>query len=247
MKILILPDIHGRTFWKKPCEDISQWDKVVFLGDYVDPYEGEVLRSEVVPNLQEIIALKEVYKDKVILLWGNHDLFYWCDPYRDAFDYWSRHDNIRHDEIESIFKQHNELFQFAWQYGKFLFTHSGVNNTLAREICEYYKADEVTATFINDYYKDNLKELSKVSYYRGGWERYSSVVWADVQEHYGKEPCKEIKELYQIFGHTYCKVRLVTKWWAMLDTGGGYAYLDDGILKDPNGNKIKLVENDPGN
>ena len=26
-KILVLPDIHGRTFWKKPCENLSTYDR----------------------------------------------------------------------------------------------------------------------------------------------------------------------------------------------------------------------------
>jgi hypothetical protein len=34
MKILISPDVHGRTFWKKAVEEhASECDKVIFLGD----------------------------------------------------------------------------------------------------------------------------------------------------------------------------------------------------------------------
>lgn len=33
--ILIIPDVHGRTFWKYA---IDKYDKVIFLGDYLDPY-----------------------------------------------------------------------------------------------------------------------------------------------------------------------------------------------------------------
>lgn len=242
MKILIIPDVHGRTFWKKPCKDIFQWDKIIFLGDYVDPYPDEATQDEVIPNLQEIIALKEIYKDKVILLWGNHDLFYWNIPYRDTTDYWSRHDYKNHNEIEKLFVQHKDLFQYAWQLNKFLFSHAGVNNDLAREICHYYEKESISDTLINKYYDEFPRDLGKVSYYRGGWDRYSSVVWSDVKEHYGQIPCKEIIDLYQIFGHTYCKMRLITEHWAMLDTGGSYDYLEDGILKDPNGNEHKLTK-----
>ena len=45
-KVLILPDIHGRQFWKKPCENIDNYDKVVFLGDYLDPYNFEFISVE---------------------------------------------------------------------------------------------------------------------------------------------------------------------------------------------------------
>lgn len=241
MKILIIPDIHGRDFWKKPCEDMSQWDKVVFLGDYVDPYPDEASQEDVIPNLQEIIALKEVYKDKVILLWGNHDLFYWCNPYRKQTDYWSRHDYKRHNEIEKIFKQHNDLFQFAWEYDKFLFSHAGVNNGLAKFLEEEF--DEVNSKVINDFFsqEQNQPLLAMVSYYRGGWDHYGSIVWSDIHEHYGKEPRKSTKQYFQIFGHTYCRSRIVTKWWAMLDTGGSWDYIEDNVLKDANGNEIKIT------
>jgi predicted MPP superfamily phosphohydrolase len=246
MKILIIPDVHGRDFWKKPCEDMSQWDKVVFLGDYVDPYPDEAKQEDVIPILQEIVSLKEIYKDKVVLLWGNHDLFYWCEPYRKQTDYWSRHDYKRHSEIEKIFKQHNDLFQFAWEYidpyGKFLFSHAGVNNGLAKFLEEEF--DEVNSKVINDFFsqEQNQMLLAMVSYYRGGWDPYGSIVWSDIHEHYGKEPRKSMKQYFQIFGHTYCRSRIVTKWWAMLDTGGSWDYIEDNVLKDANGNEIKITD-----
>lgn len=242
MKILIIPDIHGRNFWKNPTEDMSQWDKVIFLGDYVDPYEGEAPTWEVIPNLQEIIALKEVYKDKVILLWGNHDLFYWCEPYRRELDHWSRHDYKRHDEIQSIFIQHNELFQWAWQYDKFLFTHAGVNNSMAKLFVEEY--GEISADNINEFFshKANQMLLACVSWYRGGSESFGSIVWADIQEHYGKTPIKQLQDMFQIFGHTYARVRIITKYFAMLDTGDSWSYLENGILRDEDNNKLKLIQ-----
>ena len=244
MKILIIPDIHGRDFWKKPCEDMSQWDKVVFLGDYVDPYEGEASQADVIPNLQEIISLKEVYKDKVILLWGNHDLFYWCKPYREHLDYWSRHDYKRHDEIEKLFLQHNDLFQFAWEYDKYLFTHAGVTNGFAKLMVEEY--DNVTATVINDFYSkpENQMLLAMCSYYRGGYDKFSSIVWADIREHYGKTPIDALKDYYQIFGHTYLAQPIITKYFAMLDTGGGWNYIENKILKDSNDNELKIKKYD---
>ena len=39
-KILVVPDVHGRTFWKEPVGRLLESvDRVVFLGDYLDPYE----------------------------------------------------------------------------------------------------------------------------------------------------------------------------------------------------------------
>ena len=42
MRILVIPDVHGRDFWIEPCQHIDEFDKVVFLGDYHDPYTFQV-------------------------------------------------------------------------------------------------------------------------------------------------------------------------------------------------------------
>ena len=39
-KILVIPDLHGRSFWKEPCDN---WEgRIIFLGDYHDPYGGYI-------------------------------------------------------------------------------------------------------------------------------------------------------------------------------------------------------------
>ena len=35
-KILIIPDVHGRTFWESALKS-GDYEKIVFLGDYTDP------------------------------------------------------------------------------------------------------------------------------------------------------------------------------------------------------------------
>jgi predicted MPP superfamily phosphohydrolase len=75
-KILILPDIHGRPFWKDAVEKhFDECDKIVFLGDYLDAYPNEeITRKQEKNNFSEIISFKEKNADKVVLLLGNHDL-----------------------------------------------------------------------------------------------------------------------------------------------------------------------------
>lgn len=75
MQILIIGDVHGRTFWKKALNIIDEMDKVVFLGDYLDPYFYEGISIvEALSNFKEIIEFKHNYYDKVILLIGNHKM-----------------------------------------------------------------------------------------------------------------------------------------------------------------------------
>ena len=46
MKVLIIPDVHGRTFWKRAIDLIENYDKIIFLGDYLDPYQYEDMESQ---------------------------------------------------------------------------------------------------------------------------------------------------------------------------------------------------------
>jgi hypothetical protein len=100
----------------------------------------------------------------------------------------------------------------------------------------------LNADCINDFFnkEQNQMLLACVSFYRGGPEDFSSIIWADVREHYGRTPAEPLKKYYQIFGHTYLTRNIITKWFAMLDTGGGCAYIEDEILKDLNGNELKI-------
>ena len=73
-KILIIPDTHGRRFWKDPClNHKNDFEKIVFLGDFVSPYPAEGITNEVaIEVFKEIVNFKKENGDKVILLLGNH-------------------------------------------------------------------------------------------------------------------------------------------------------------------------------
>ena len=58
MALLIVPDVHGRTFWEGPVDRfMHQVDKIIFLGDYLDPYpkETDVELENVLDNFEKII------------------------------------------------------------------------------------------------------------------------------------------------------------------------------------------------
>ena len=41
-RIMVIPDVHGRLFWKEPVlKYLDVVDRIVFLGDYLDPYPNE--------------------------------------------------------------------------------------------------------------------------------------------------------------------------------------------------------------
>ncbi|MDO4214266.1 MAG: metallophosphoesterase [Bacteroidales bacterium] len=68
---IIIPDVHGRKFWRAAVQGHEE-DKIIFLGDYVDPYDWEgISASEAFKELQDIIAFKKEHPDNVVLLLGN--------------------------------------------------------------------------------------------------------------------------------------------------------------------------------
>lgn len=73
MHIMVIPDIHGRKFWREAIENnLSKVDKVIFLGDYFDPYNESNLEEDIIMMMEHIIKLKLNEPDKYILLIGNH-------------------------------------------------------------------------------------------------------------------------------------------------------------------------------
>ena len=138
-KILVLPDIHGRRFWKKPCENIEDYDKVIFLGDYLDPYDFEgITVIDAIKNFKEIIEFKKNNVDKVILLLGNHDMPYFSSDYYFFSHYHCRHSEKHHKTIATLFEQNRDFFKIAHVENVALLRiiiHEGRNRQI-RRMCE---------------------------------------------------------------------------------------------------------------
>ena len=224
MKILAIPDVHGRTFWKDAVEKhASEVNKIVFLGDYTDPYDFEDVDYEKVPdNLREIISFAKQNKRKVKLLLGNHDLPYFNDYYREI-TYPCRYMRDLADELHTLFDENRKMFKIAAMYDNILFTHAGVLYTWLECCADFYKIDfndgkklvAVLNRMLNS--KKGITLLSWIPWRRGGDAPFGSVVWSDVREHicevtnfkeYLNNP-SEFKDYHpnripfkQVFGHT---------------------------------------------
>lgn len=79
VKVLIIPDVHGREFWREPVKYVLENTDahIVFLGDYLDcyPYEfenGFDFKEHAISNFSEIISLKKENQGRITLLLGNH-------------------------------------------------------------------------------------------------------------------------------------------------------------------------------
>lgn len=203
MKILINPDIHGRVFWKYSIEYKDEFDKIIFLGDYLDAYSPDLLLKEE-DNFKEIIQFKKDNPDKVILLLGNHDCHYINDKIYEA----SRYNSFKHNSYQKLFLDNIDLFQLIYIYDKYLFSHAGV----------YQKWIDLNKLTLKDLLDCDLDKLSKslnwIDYFRGGFYDVGSCIWADIRDS-GTE--KLLKGYYHIFGHTQLKFNLSTSEFSCLD------------------------------
>ena len=209
---LICPDIHGRTFWKDNIKDIDKFDKIIFLGDYLDPYDFEhIFILDALDNFKEIIDLKLKNKDKVILLLGNHDMPYFSSKYYKLSMYHSRHSKRFHDDISKVFDEFRDLFQLTYIYDDIIFSHAGIQNMWLERIVkpESYDIETISKTINNLLNSDiGLQRLFCITSARGGMGTIGSCIWADYEDMYydfiytnDKEE-NNIYQYKQIFGHT---------------------------------------------
>ncbi|MBR6283264.1 MAG: metallophosphoesterase [Muribaculaceae bacterium] len=203
--ILVIPDVHGRNFWREPCQHLDRYSHVVFLGDYLDPYGFDgVNPPDAFEGLKDIIALGEANPDKVTLLLGNHDLHY----ITGAAGRSSRYNRWFAEQAGPVLTEHRSLFKLAYELNGTLFTHAGCLQAWLDEMHERHPEllVEMNAASINTLLDSllGLSTMAMVSERRGGWNRHGSCVWADVSEH-----LDVTSPVPQVFGHTLQALRNV--------------------------------------
>lgn len=238
--MIIIPDIHGRTFWKQAVRGREN-EKIIFLGDYTDPYFFEgIEQAEGLQSLKDVIDFKRHHADNVVLLLGNHDLSYVSDYLTEC-----RHDYMNHGEICRLIRGNISLFKIAHeqQVGqkRFVFTHAGI-------LPDWLKYNEPTLGVIDQGHEvevlnklfesgDLYPALGDISFERGGTLNVGSCVWADVNEHLDcslDAGSSFGADVYQVFGHTLqlSGQPIVTPHFACLDCRKAFLLDDDGEITD---------------
>ena len=230
-KILIIPDVHGRSFWKEALNS-GCYDKVIFLGDYVDPYEIEGIDPfEALSNFKDILSLKNVNQDRVVLLLGNHDLCYFSDHYRELAES-DRYDYEYAEELKRLFCSWRHCFSLAHEElignTHYLFSHAGVTWPWLKQnvniICntDVHHLNQLIETH------EGIETLAQVGSARGGDYLSGSIVWADIAELAISDP---LPNTYQIVGHSMqSDGPVITDKFACLDCRAAFSLDEDGHI-----------------
>ena len=209
-KILCIPDLHGRKFWRKTIfNNISKVDKVIFLGDYLDPYSNEIKENpelmecssfddskSLLSMLYDIVSLKKNEPNKYILLTGNHTDSYIWSKFRAA----TRTDYINWEKYHKFFLENLEYFNLVWIENNVIFSHAGISEgwasdflyssikydvraKLEKNSIVFETARVLKDTPLKDFNRYYIDSISRISHYRGGDMFYGSCEWADLREH----------------------------------------------------------------
>ena len=253
-KILIIPDVHGRSFWKQAVEQYAnECDRIIFLGDEVDPYGDEnITRKEAINTLKNIIEFKVNNKDKTILLLGNHAAHYFIKGFPKS----TRFDSSNARKIRELYSSHISLFKLAYEETvnekKYLFTHAGLMNSWVNRNSDIISNTSVEQLngLINT--PRGISALGEMSKYRSWFgEDSGSIIWSDVREKIDLDDSLEYNIIpnadsivdgydYQIFGHTQqIEDPIITDKWACLDCRKAFILDENGTLIQVTNEKLE--------
>ena len=215
-KLIIIPDIHGRGFWRDAVPFVEQGAPAVFLGDYTDPYAYEGITVEnAVANFLNLLDFARQHSDRVTLLLGNHDLSY----FGHNKDHWyvgaDRYSNQWAASWRWLFNDNADLFALCTlrtvRGRRYLLTHAGVHPEWTEALKTFNDIDRtdlvVVAERLESMFQESLHSstqtdlmmsLSMVGNRRGGIYLAGSPVWADCHEF----DDVEYPGVAQIFGHS---------------------------------------------
>lgn len=135
MKLLVVPDLHTKLYLFQKIKKFAlehKYDRIVFLGDYVDDWDTP---PEASYNLvKELIKFKKKHPRKVISLMANHDLSYYYPTYFKCSGYNEETHSLVKDLYKTKLDGNIPIFQFAYSHDNYLFTHAGITNHFWKDL-----------------------------------------------------------------------------------------------------------------
>lgn len=206
-KIIVVPDVHGRTHWKKAADKLTfgEVDEMVFVGDYFDSFN--INGEDQINNFLDIVEFQKNNLDRVTLLTGNHDLQYItdmpCSGYQ-AGNHWTIKNLLQPLMVE-------DKLQMVKIIGKYLFVHAGISKTW----CNRYNIDiKNLEESVNSLFKrsptsfdfqdvPNFPPFNKMGYHKN-ISHYGDNVWqSPTWIRPDSLALDKIKGYIQVVGHTH--------------------------------------------
>ena len=237
--MIIIPDIHGRDYWIEPVLQHLGKEHILFLGDYLDPYDYEGIdAADAFKGFLGILEVKKLAPEKVTLLLGNHDLHYLHFELSGG-----RQDFLRGGQIKQLLRENAPLFDISAVRtvgGKeFLFSHAGIRKGWLNEHADLFPDNgaDVACNVLNDMWHDQnwrpilLNILSDVPVSRGGNAPYGSPVWNDIEDM--ADDLDEFPGYFQVFGHSQQdKDPVIGDHFACLDCRRAFRINDKGSIQE---------------
>lgn len=211
-KVILIPDLHGRLFWKDAVAEADDNTRIIFLGDYTDPYDfEEITPLEAYRNFIEVIDYARKHSNVELLL-GNHDCGYLYGEEVCS----CRTDEDRYPQIRRLFLDNIDLFKLCTEVSvgnrNYMVSHAGINRLWleihAGDLSPHRQMDDnalwkrINECLLQPSHLSEVSKvamLSEVSHHRGGLDPYGSIIWADIHEF--EDPLSHIS-VDQIVGHT---------------------------------------------
>ena len=207
-RMIIIPDVHGRSFWRNAINEYLGKEPILFLGDYLDPYQYEgITPEEAFRVFHEIIEIKRTNQEAITLLLGNHDLHYLNSDMEGG-----RLDYTRKEQIVKDITDNASLFRIAESveigHKNYLFTHAGVKGGWIQKHAERLRisasieiVDRLNEMWLNTEKRPQLLQmLADIPFSRWGSSPFGSPVWNDVDDI--DDSRDEVPEYIQVFGHS---------------------------------------------
>lgn len=142
-RYLILGDLHCRSIWKDIVAK-EDYDKIVFLGDYLPPREIVLDDpTDACGFLYDVLDFKDKNPDKVILLRGNHDNdalgYYWARCYPSVHPNVARY--CRTEDVRNWFLR-NTQWVYRIPNTNIVCSHAGIGEKFLDNVCRHFKRQE---------------------------------------------------------------------------------------------------------
>lgn len=211
MNIIAIGDTHGRHDWQHIVSN-TEFDKVVFIGDYFDSHE-DISPEQQKINFKEIIKYKKNNMDKVVLLFGNHDYHY----LRNVFESYSGFQPVYKIDIAELL--HNaidhDLVQMCLVHENYIFSHAGITKTW---LASTGHTSEPLQDFVNDLFKYQPGYFAfniGLNYSPYGDDICQTPIWVRPQSLYQDQ----LDDYVQIVGHTQQdEIQIISGKIALIDT-----------------------------